>query len=465
MKKFSTFFSIIKIPFDFLLTVAAFMSAYQIRLATEISFAKPIDFSNLPTEQEYFYYSLIAAAALTFIFAARRSYSIHHRLNLSQETKELLFNWIIWVMAIITFYFITRTLPFSRLAIFYSWGLTFLFLFGSRLILKIVQDIFNLKGIGQTNLLLIGKNQIAKTISKNLKNNSGYKIIGILENAEELGKIIKQYRIDEIIQTQSDLKSLSDEEILEFCELNHISYRFTPDLVAVRRTHIKIETLSGIPIISLNPTPLEGWGKVLKRLSDIIGSTLGLILLSPIFLITAIAIKLDSKGPIFFTKLDDGSPAQRIGQKSQKFVCYKFRSMHPNTHNQRYKELKEKNTRNEGPLIKIKQDPRVTRVGKIIRKYSIDELPQLFNVLLGNMSLVGPRPHLPEEVAKYQNHHRFVLTIKPGLTGMAQISGRSDLSFEEEVKLDRYYIENWSLLLDLKIIFKTISVVLKGHEE
>lgn len=465
MKKFPAAFSIIKIPLDFILTVAAFMSAYQIRLITELSFAKPIDFSQLPSEEAYLKFSIIVAAALTIIFTLRRAYSLRQKISFSRETKELIFNWLIWVMVIITYYFLTRTLAFSRLAIFYSWGLTLTFLFFSRVILQLIKDILNQKGVGQSRLLIIGKNSVTKTILKKLKNDSSYRIVAILEDGKDFAQIAKKNRIDEIIQTKSDLKSTSDEEILEFCELNHINYRFTPDLIQVRRTHINIETLSGIPIISLNPTPLEGWGKVAKRLCDIFGSLIGIILLSPIFLITAIAIKLDSKGPILFTKLDDGSPAQRIGQKKRRFVCYKFRSMHPNTHNQRYKELKEHNTRSEGPLIKIKQDPRVTRVGKIIRKYSIDELPQLFNVLLGNMSLVGPRPHLPEEVAQYQKHHKFVLTIKPGLTGMAQISGRSNLSFEEEVKLDRYYIENWSILLDLKIIFKTIGVVFKGHEE
>ena len=182
-------------------------------------------------------------------------------------------------------------------------------------------------------------------------------------------------------------------------------------------------------------------------------------------LITAIAIKIDSKGPVLFSKLDDGKPVKRVGQKGKLFHFYKFRSMYPNTHKMRYTSLSEKNTRKDGPLVKIQNDPRVTSVGKFIRKYSIDELPPLWNVLIGNMSLVGPRPHLPEEVAKYKKQQRFVLTIKPGLTGIAQTSGRSDLNFDEEVKLDRYYIENWSLWTDIKIIFKTIFVVLKGHKE
>ena len=182
-------------------------------------------------------------------------------------------------------------------------------------------------------------------------------------------------------------------------------------------------------------------------------------------LLTAISIKIDSKGPILFSKLENGEPVKRVGQKGKKFIFYKFRSMYPNTHKLRYEKLSGKNTRKDGPLVKIKNDPRVTSVGKFIRKYSIDELPQLWNVLIGNMSLVGPRPHLPEEVAQYKKHQRFVLTIKPGVTGLPQISGRSDLNFEEEVKLDRYYIENWSTWMDIKIIFKTIFVVLRGHKE
>ena len=145
-----------------------------------------------------------------------------------------------------------------------------------------------------------------------------------------------------------------------------------------------------------------------------------------------------------------------------------FRS-YPNTHNLRYTELANKNTRGtfgkDTPLVKIKDDPRVTRVGKILRKTSIDEFPQLFNVLRGEMSLVGPRPHLPEEVANYKKHHKFVLAIKPGITGLAQTSGRSDLNFEEEVRLDTYYIEHWSLWLDIIILFKTFAVIFKSYNE
>ncbi|MBD3330670.1 exopolysaccharide biosynthesis polyprenyl glycosylphosphotransferase, partial [Candidatus Peregrinibacteria bacterium] len=279
----------------------------------------------------------------------------------------------------------------------------------------------------------------------------------------QLEYILNKKRIDKIIQTQSLQKH--DEKILEICDLKHIKYSFVPDMIDVRRTNIDICMINEVPLITLKPTPLDGWGRILKRIMDVVGSLIALIIFSPIMLLTAIAIKIDSRGPILFTKLDDGSPVKRIGQYGRPFKFYKFRSMKPRTHNLRYTKLSKQNIRNDGPLTKIKDDPRITKVGKFIRKYSIDELPQLFNSLIGNMSLVGPRPHLPEEVAKYEKSHKFVLTIKPGVTGLPQVSGRSDLTFEKEVKLDRYYIENWSLLLDIKLIFRTFFTLIRGYKE
>ena len=182
----------------------------------------------------------------------------------------------------------------------------------------------------------------------------------------------------------------------------------------------------------------------MKRLFDILASGCGLIILSPFFIFLAIWIKLDSKGPVFYRQV-------RVGRNNKDFRIFKFRSMRVGA--------------DKGSLVTIGgRDPRVTRSGYYIRKYKFDELPQLINVFKGDMSLVGPRPHLPEEVAKYEHHHKKVLTIKPGITGLAQVSGRSDLSFEEEVKLDVYYIENWSLARDIKILLKTPMAVLKHRE-
>jgi len=479
MKRFEIFFGIVKIPIDFIVTVLAFLSAYQFRIWTENlqGFAKPIDYSVLPTIREYLIFSITAAIAFTVIAALGRNYTLKTDFRFSKELKKTITAWLVWMMVAITYFFFTRTFPFSRLAMIYSWGLTLALLILGRTLIRIIQNGFLHTGIGRRKLLFIGNNNVTAELAKMLLKDNHYKILGLIgENTNEsiiknLGKIsqleylIKNKNIHEIIQTKADISKTISEDILELCDLHNINYRFVPELIDVRRTNIEIETIGSIPVISIKPTPLDGWGKVAKRIIDIVGATFGIIILSPVFLITAIAIKLDSKGPILFTKLDDGSNVKRVGQHGNLIKFYKFRSMHPNTHNLRYKDLSDKNTRTEGPLVKIKDDPRVTKIGKFIRKYSIDELPQLWNVIVGNMSLVGPRPHLPEEVANYKKHHKFVLTIKPGLTGLPQISGRSNLEFEEEVKLDRFYIENWSILLDLKLIFKTIRVILKGHEE
>jgi exopolysaccharide biosynthesis polyprenyl glycosylphosphotransferase len=479
MKRFEIFFGIIKLPIDFLMVILGFLAAYNLRLITEPiqGIAKPIDYSVLPTITEYMNFSIQAATALTVIFILGRMYALKTTSTFSSETKKILIYGAIWAMAMITYFFFTRTFPFSRLATLYSWALTFIFIFLARGLIRTIQKGFLKLGIGRRKLLFIGTNNVTLDIYTNLKNNLSYKIVGVIGDQNEkininyLGKlsqleyVIKKFNVDEIIQTKSDLSQNQDQDILELCDLNHINYRFVPDLLDVRRTNIQIQTIGSIPIINLKATPLDGWGKVAKRIMDIIGAIFGLIIFSPIFLITAIAIKLESKGPIVFSKLDDGSPVKRVGQFGKLFKFYKFRSMYPNTNKLRYTELADKNLRTDGPLIKIANDPRITKVGKFIRRYSIDELPQLVNILSGNMSLVGPRPHLPEEVAKYQNHHRFVLTIKPGLTGITQINGRSDLSFEEEVKLDRYYIENWSILYDITIILKTFFAIFKGYKE
>ena len=449
------------------MTISAFFVAYNLRLITEPikGIAKPIDYTVLPTLEAYLRFSSFLAAALILIFIFGRLYTLRTTLKFTTESKKVFIFWFIWAAFCVTYFFFTRTFPFSRLAILYSWTLTFLFIILGRGIIKVIQLILLKNGIGKRNLLFIGQNEITDEISKKLKKDARYKIVGVIENPSQLQYTIQHKKVDEIIQTDSKINAKENEEILQLCDLNHVSYKFVPELIDVRRSNISISVIGRIPIISIKPTPLEGWGRVIKRCIDFFGSLVLLIILSPVFIITAIAIKLDSKGPIFFTKKDNGERVKRVGQFGELLNFYKFRSMYPKTDSMRYKELSANNTRKDSPLVKIKNDPRVTKVGIFIRRYSIDELPQLFSVLVGDMSLVGPRPHLPEEVEKYEKSHKFVLTIKPGITGISQISGRSDLPFEEEIKLDRYYIENWSILFDIKILLKTVFVVLKGHRE
>ena len=229
----------------------------------------------------------------------------------------------------------------------------------------------------------------------------------------------------------------------------------------------EVNEISGIPIVEIKKTPLDGWGRITKRMIDFVFSFLLIIFFSPAMILSLIITKIDSSGPILYKN-------ERVGQAGKLFQLFKFRSMliqyctgkeyNNETAEEMERELIQKQNSKEGPVYKITNDPRVTRWGRFIRRWSIDELPQFFNVFLGNMSLVGPRPHQPREVSRYELHHKKVLTIKPGITGMAQISGRSDLSFEEDVKLDTYYIGNWSLLLDLAILLRTPFAVLRGRK-
>lgn len=466
MKKSEIAFGILRIPIDILMTVLAFASAYSLRTVTDWlpGFDLPIDLSLFPPLHEYINFSIALGVILFVLFALNGMYSLKSSSKLSREIGKVIWLSIIWMLLIISYYFLIREFPFSRLVLLYSFFLTAIFISIGRFFINKIQNYLLKIGIGNRRVIFVGINPINDELKKAFKKDMRFKIIDIIgaDEIHNLKNIIKEKRIDEIIQTRSDLSKAHAEDILDFCREHHIQYNFVPDLVQVQRTNIDISTPSGIPLISLKPTPLDGWGRVIKRIFDICGSIAGLVVLSPVFLITAIAIKLDSKGTILFKYLDDGSRVKRVGQHGKLFNFYKFRSMKPNTHNMRYEELADQDIRKDSPMVKIKNDPRVTRVGRFIRKTSIDELPQLWNVLKGDMSLVGPRPHLPEEVEQYDKHHKFVLSLKPGITGTAQISGRSNLDFEKEIQLDTYYIENWSLWKDIKIILKTFVVVFTG---
>jgi exopolysaccharide biosynthesis polyprenyl glycosylphosphotransferase len=223
-------------------------------------------------------------------------------------------------------------------------------------------------------------------------------------------------------------------------------------LTDVAGPRIHFRPVEGLPLIHVEIPQFEGGKHVLKRAFDVVASGLGMLALSPLFLLIALAIKLDDRGPVLFSQ-------ERVGRNENRFFMLKFRSMVTTAES----DLDALVARNEGAglLFKLKDDPRVTRVGRILRKYSLDELPQLWNVFVGDMSLVGPRPPLPREVEAYESHVHRRLYIKPGLTGMWQVNGRSDLSWEESVRLDLYYVENWSLTGDLMIVWRTIKVLLK----
>lgn len=480
MKPLAIFLGLLRIPLDFLMGILAFLLAYQLRTIDDFipGLHLSLDLTSFPALADYLTFSYVATFILVILLAFNKMYPLKTGMRLSKEIGKIIITAMAWFGLIMGYYFVIRAFPFSRLALIYAWVLTIIFIISGRILVRALHRLLLHWGFDKKKVLFIGNNPITETLSQRMNKDAKLKLVGLVDDhykkttslknlgtLKELAKIIKKYGIEEIVQTKSDLSAHQSAEVLDLCREHHINYCFVPDLLAVQQTNIEVVTIAGIPIIHLKPTPLDGWGRVTKRAFDLIVASVSLIILSPLFALTALCIKLDSKGAIFFTHLDDGSRAKRVGQFGKLFPFYKFRTMYEKTDSLRYTTLSSHNTREGSPLVKIKNDPRVTKIGRILRKTSIDELPQLFSVISGKMSLVGPRPHLPEEVAKYEKHHKFVLTIKPGITGLAQISGRSDLDFEEEVRLDTFYIEHWSLWLDLKILLKTWSVIFKDYEE
>ncbi|MBN1258226.1 sugar transferase [Candidatus Peregrinibacteria bacterium] len=470
MKKSEIFFGALKLPMDFIAIMAAFLLAYTIRPFTDLIPGVQYVFQPtlLPPFMEYLRFALVATTGLLVLFIFSGLYSMKLTEPLRRMLIKIVFLVSAWVMFIIAYYFlIVHALFFSRITLAHIWLFSLFFVLSGRFFVYFIQSFLLRFGIGQRRLLFIGADALADDVYSYLKNDRRYKVIGALSNKresrragtlqvvgtlEDLELFVKKYDIEEIIQAEGRAGDSASMDILGFCRANQIQYHFIPDLLRLQRTNVETEMVGDIPLISLKQTPLDGWGRVYKRAFDTTISFLLILIFTPLWLVVSLLITFDSPGPVIYKS--------RRKYRNHVFNMYKFRTMRADADRLKA-SLTEQNERS-GPLFKIKNDPRVTRLGKFLRKTSIDELPQLFNVLFGDMSLVGPRPHLPEEVEQYQKHHRQVFAIKPGVTGLAQISGRSDLDFEDEVKLDIYYIENWSPWMDVKLILKSAFVPFRG---
>jgi exopolysaccharide biosynthesis polyprenyl glycosylphosphotransferase len=277
-----------------------------------------------------------------------------------------------------------------------------------------------------------------------------FKALGPLENCNE---VLTQYAIDNVIICLPWQNHRMIQRLLRTCEHHQIRAQIVPDFFQLTKNQLQVEELNGIPLLGTRELSIQGWNLVLKRAADLVLTTIIVLGSVPLLLLITLAIRLNSTGPIIYTQT-------RIGKNGKPFTCYKFRSMVTDADVLRSTVAKFNEA--TGPLFKMRNDPRQTRVGRFLRRYSLDELPQLYNVLRGEMSLIGPRPNLPYEVEQYQEWHKKRLSVSPGITGLWQVSGRSDLTFDEMVLLDIYYVENWSLALDLHILLRSLPAVLQG---
>lgn len=469
MKKAELIFGAILLPIDYILLVAAGCTAYFLRFQTSLTQLPPALY-EIPFQQ-YLVMVAITALGWTVIFALYGLYNMRGTRRIVEEVRRVFSACSTGVLLIIIVFFFQRGLFSSRFIILGAYALAVIYVTVGRVLVLYAQRAAFRRGIGIRNVVLIGEGHTTQLIANELSNKRslGFHIklqfdAFTDEAKEKIAEYHERSGVDELIFTDLAISKNKKEEMYEFCDENNIVFRYAAALFDTQSTHVAIQPVAGIPVIEVQSIRLDGWGRIVKRLFDIVGSLLLIILTSPIMLLAAIAILIDSGRPIFFSRLDDGSLLRRIGQFGKPFFYFKFRSMKPNTDSLRYDvSLQEKNMREGSPLVKIKDDPRVTRVGKWIRRFSIDELPEFFLVLRGDMSLVGPRPHLPEEVAQYKKHHRRVLRMKPGITGLAQVSGRSDLNFEDEVRLDTFYMENWAPWLDVVLLVKTPFALLKSR--
>ena len=355
----------------------------------------------------------------------------------------------------------------TRLLVALAWGTTIVAVSLARLLIGVLVAQLYRRGIGLTNLLVVGSGRIGKVMMQHVAASPhlGYRVVGFIHDLEgppsdfgrfkalgtltELDDVIRRHRVEESIVA---LPAHQHQQILRakyVCERTGATFKLVPDLYELSLSRIDIDTIQEVPLLGVRRPVSTGWQRAAKRLIDVAVAGAVLIIGSPIWLLVALAIKLDSPGPVLFSQ-------ERIGYRSQPFQFLKFRSMHIDAE-QRLANLRAKHG---DRIFKNKEDPRRTRVGRIIRPTSIDEIPQLINVLRGEMSLVGPRPLPPYESRNYNDWERRRFDATPGMTGLWQVRGRSDITFDEMVLMDLYYVENWSLRLDLQTMLRTIPAVL-----
>lgn len=471
MKKTELILNLSSIPVDALMLLAAGIVSFYMRQYS-VEFVGPIVYQLDIHNFLGVVYKIIPA--LLVIFAFLGLYNLKGTRNFSQELGRIAIGVSLGLLLIILLFFFDQTLFPSRFIILATWGLGIVFVVFGRAMLRRVQEQMFIKGIGLHRLVIIdGQKNSAKVIEQVYRNKAyGYQVVGELTYSEsvlqELEELFDQGVIDEILQANSGLSDADNLKLVEFARNKGLQFSFVPNLFEVQRNSIEAHSLKGIPVISLKNTPLDGWGKVSKRALDIVASIICLLLTSPLFLLIAAAIKVDSSGKIIYAALRGG--------RSKDFWFYKFRTMYSHMSvgddyggekaEEIRKQLWQVNSRGgaNGPFLKIKHDPRVTPVGRFLRKTKLDEIPQFWNVLKGDMSMVGPRAHVLDEVERYRSRYRRMFSIKPGIFGMSQISQVSwpNLPFEEEIRLNTYYIENWSLWLDVKILAKSFYLLLFG---
>lgn len=453
--------------FDVLAVNLAFYAAWYVRFELKIG-GEDEGFALVPYEV-YLPLGLVLSAFVVAIFFFGSLYRSEQAAFWFNDFFAIIMRCGFAVMALFAFSTMLRSEASSRLTFIFAWLLATFSAALGRLAVQAVTGFLHRRGVGTERVVVVGDNRLGRIVMQSIaaRPHLGLKVVGFLgeHRSADFGRFrylgppdqIEQVSLDHAIdQVIIALPSASHEQqlrMVEHCRQAKVRFKLVPDLFEMSLSRVDLVSVSGIPLIGLKEVSIEGWDLFMKRMLDIV---LTLMLLVPgglAMLVVALLVRLDSSGEIVYKQT-------RVGRGGQTFTLYKFRSMRVGAE----QELEQLLPLNEqtGPIFKKRKDPRLTRAGRLIRRFSLDELPQLLNVLRGDMSLVGPRPPLPQEVERYSEWDRKRLQVAPGLTGLWQVSGRSTLNFDEMVAFDLAYIQNWSLSLDLSILLRTIPAVISG---
>lgn len=443
---------------DFILLNFSLLFSWWLRFGSGL-----IPLKELQPLGPYLYPGLFMSTLWLFILSHFGLYRIGGNLTLLDEGFKLLKAVFVASLATMALTFPYRGFSYSRLVFLCTIFFSLIFLFLFRLILRWIKGKLLQSGIGVNKLLILGTGTVAQRLADVVS--SSPCLVGFLSQGEnhsnftgevlgglpDLRKVIRKHGVNEVVLTLPHLPPPQVWRLLKECEKEGVPFKMVPDSYELLKGKVEVEDYLGIPLLSFQEVMLKFWQRVAKKGLDLFISFWGLVFFSPLMGFIALLIKSTSKGPILFKQL-------RMGRGEKPFYMLKFRTMIPEA--EKMVDSLQEGNEAQGPIFKIREDPRVTWIGKVLRRLSLDEFPQLINVFKGDMSLVGPRPPLPREVENYEDWQKERLNTKPGLTGLWQVSGRSNLSFEEMFRLDIFYIENWSLWLDLKIMLRTIPAVL-----
>jgi exopolysaccharide biosynthesis polyprenyl glycosylphosphotransferase len=444
--------------------VAGYLLRYQVKLFRDIQFDAPLG--------SYAGIQLLFTASLLFFFWTDNVYSVRNA-SWTEQMSRIAGATLKMPFAVWTAIFIIGPEVYSRLMILQA-ALALLALMGiARAAKRTVEASLRARGVGVSNLLIVGAGELGRAAMRTIfaRPDLGYRCVGFVDDDPQRGQtdigrfpalgdtqavatLIREHQVDEVLITLPWSAQSKIQEIVVLCERLGVTARVVPSILQLNYSRIDVNDFGGIPVLGIRGATVSPVNRLLKRAFDLALGALISLLSLPLVAVAALAVRLESPGPAIFTQM-------RAGVNGRPFKIYKLRSMRVGAEEER-KRLEALNEV-EGPMFKIRNDPRVTRVGRIIRKLSIDEFPQFWNVLRGDMSIVGPRPALLSEVAEYDDWHRDRLRVKPGITGLWQISGRSELKFEEMVLLDVYYIDNWSLLEDITIVLRTVPYLLSNR--